>query len=123
MTKVVLTITFIFGFFFLSSAQDVKVVGGKEINLSAEVNKLTHFTITLKNQTNNNISFKNIRNSAEEIKFFDEAKDLKIEPNGKIKIKATILPKYSGKQRFQIYLDYNNGSSDGKVYVVVVINP
>lgn len=103
-------------------AQDLKVVGGDEISLGVQNGEIEEFKVTLKNTTNKDIEITSFRCKNSEI-FLYEQDDLTVEAEGKFKLNFKCEPKHSGKQRFQVYIDYNSKGQSKTAYFVVKIDP
>lgn len=103
-------------------AQDLKVVGGDEISLGVQKGESEEFKVTLKNTTNKDIEITSFRCKNSEI-FLYEQDDLTVEANDKIKLDFRCSPQHSGKQQFQVYVDYNSNGESKKAYFRIKVNP
>ena len=103
--------------------QELKVIGGNEKNVKVKRGASEWIDVAFKNESNTTIFVKNIRCSNSEVSI-PEISSGRVDVGGKRTFKFRITPKHSGKQRFQVYVDYEDKSgSKGKSYFVVAINP
>lgn len=108
---------------FTLNAQGLEVVSKTEINVKVKVGQSESFEFTVKNTAPNPVTITNIRFDEPELEFTSADQQVTIKPGEKKKLTGIVQPRYKGKQRFQVYVDYKGRYVDGTVNVTVAINP